>query len=212
MLTCAPLMAPSHSEGHLFNMEPFIEPAANMVFTRNIFHNITSVGAGDKLDYSISGTTTTTLAHSGSLQPFKNYGFEHGAPPGWPELSLNDTVIKQWDLNLYNDVQGFSTSASAGAHGWDNRSIFADPLFLRQPGSQPWNRTCHDYMPAPSSPAWKQGFQPIDTSNLGPCSSVVLVLHLFGCALFQLNVEVVRVTASSWGRAVFQRYMWRLHC
>jgi hypothetical protein len=31
----------------------------------------------------------------------RNYGFEAGPPPGsdWPPLSINDSVIKEWDLN-----------------------------------------------------------------------------------------------------------------
>ena len=34
------------SLGHLFNMCPFLEPAANMIYRRNLYVNVTTTGAG----------------------------------------------------------------------------------------------------------------------------------------------------------------------
>jgi hypothetical protein len=32
--------------GHLFNMCPFLEPAANMIYRRNLYVNVSTTGAG----------------------------------------------------------------------------------------------------------------------------------------------------------------------
>jgi len=153
--------------GWLFQLTPYIEPSANMIFRRNIFSNITSPIPA--LAYSINGFTKGTLATSGNLKPFSNYGFQNAAPPGWPELSLDDKVIKEFDYNAYHQVQGFdaSTNMPITALGWEKHSLFADPEFVRTPGSQTWNRTCHDYTPAPTSPVWGLGFGNINTSAIG---------------------------------------------
>ncbi len=44
------------SLGHLFNMCPFLEPAANMIYRRNLYVNVTTTGAG--------ATGMTSLARS----------------------------------------------------------------------------------------------------------------------------------------------------
>ena len=67
--------------GHVFNMCPYLEPAANMVFARNVFANLTGSG-GASLDISTNDNTFSTLAHSAKLQPFSKYHFESGPPAG----------------------------------------------------------------------------------------------------------------------------------
>lgn len=108
--------------GYIAQLTPFIEPAANMIFRRNVFANITTTSAADgKLAYGTNTLTQGTLATSGSLAPFSNYGFAKGAPPGWPALNLTDKVIKEFDRNVYFGVQGH-TLAAMQALGWEKAS------------------------------------------------------------------------------------------
>ena len=91
--------------GHVFMLTPFIEPAANMIFTNNIFANLTTTNnagpppppppAGQPappLDVTINAFTEGTLATSGTSKPFAAYHFERGNPPDFPELKLTDKV------------------------------------------------------------------------------------------------------------------------
>eukprot|EP00040_Diaphanoeca_grandis_P033815 m.207986 g.207986 ORF g.207986 m.207986 type:complete len:1066 (+) comp32998_c0_seq1:2-3199(+) len=151
--------------GHLFNIEPYVEPAANIVFQTNIFSNINSTSGN--LDFSFNINTESTLAHSASLAPFSNYGFAKGAPPGWPSLSLTDKVVKTWDHNTYWGLQGYDNGSAVSKQGWDTNAGYTDPQLTPSSTSKPWNRVCADFVPASGSPVFKQGFRQIDTSNIG---------------------------------------------
>ena len=89
----------------------YIEPAANMIYRSNIFSNITAAPAV-QLDTSINGMTEGTLATSGSLAPWKQFGFEKGPPSGhtppWPPLALTDPVVKELDYNTCVNKQPVS--------------------------------------------------------------------------------------------------------
>merc|ERR1712110_371025 len=81
--------------GHLFNMNPYIEPAANMVFAHNIFANISGAS-----DFTVNQYTSATLANSGAWSKdtklHQRYGFTNLTSP-----SLNDPVVKFWDYNMF---------------------------------------------------------------------------------------------------------------
>ena len=172
--------------GHVFQLTPYLEPAANMIFSQNIFANLSTTGSNssappppppagqpppppspaETLDNVINGHTTGTLATSGSLAPFKGYGFGSAPPPGFPPLALTDKVVEEFDRNTYFGVSHHNLSGvhgSMAANGWDTHATHADPLFLRSNESlkHPWNRSCGDYGLAAASPALKLGFRPI---------------------------------------------------
>ena len=153
--------------GNLFAFTPYVEPAANMIYRRNIHAHLTSTNASSLQMLTNNGFESATLLNStGPKTTWKGYGFENGPPFGYPPLALTDKVIKEFDSNSYFDVRGFNVSLQQ-AHGWDVNSSLADPQFMRTRTSQPWNRTCDDYMPAPTSPVWGQGFRPIDATTIG---------------------------------------------
>ena len=205
--------------GHLFNMCPFLEPAANMIYRRNLYVNVSTTGAGacgscegpekaacqakcppcDKhhggfqpptwlqphrlagvsegvlgalqravrgpaipgqpmppvpagnLDTTINANTGHVLPQSARLSGRADYQFELGPPPGWPALSVNDTVIKEWDFNLYYGVERYEgAKGGQSAPQWDAHALHGeDPLLQRSAESvaAPWNRTCEDYAP-----------------------------------------------------------------
>eukprot|EP00937_MAST-01D_sp_MAST-1D-sp2_P000988 g988.t1 len=150
--------------GHAFNLQPYLEPAANMVFARNVFANLTGSG-GVALDLSTNDNTFATMAKSAKLAPFANYDFEAGPPAGWPALALTDPVLAELDYNVYFGVQGFDPSALQ-QRGFDLHASTADPRLPRSAASlaAPWARTCSDYalaaLPVP-------GFRPLDLSGVG---------------------------------------------
>ena len=57
------------------------------------------------LDTTINGNTNQVLTKSARLAGNPDYQFELGPPAGWPALTVNDTVIKEWDYNLYFGVE-----------------------------------------------------------------------------------------------------------
>ena len=178
-VTCAPLADVQFSGllpatvvadavlGHVFNICPYLEPAANMIYAHNIHANVTA-SHGTKLDISTAAYTFATLAGSGKLAPFAAYSFERGPPAGWPPLELSDPVLRQFDHNTYFGVQGFDIAAMQ-AHGFDASASEADPQLARSAEARmhPWNSTCSDYVPAPGSPVHAAGFRPLDMSGVG---------------------------------------------
>ena len=235
------------SLGHLFNMCPFLEPAANMIYRRNLYVNVTTTGAGacgaclgpekqacqsacpqcpkhqqgcnrtaanacrhacanrcgpvcgtgpaipgqpmpptpaGTLDTTVNANTGHTLLSSARLSGRPDYQFELGPPPGWPPLSVNDSVVKEWDRNLYFGVSNYSGAYSSdcppgacnltnATHGqsehWDANAMYRDPLLQRSARSlaAPWDSECTDYTPAPDSPVRELGFKPIDARSIG---------------------------------------------
>ena len=65
------------------------------------------------LDTTINANTGHTLIHSSRLSGSRNYQFELGPPPGWPPLGVNDSVIKEFDYNLYYGVEQYEGVFSA---------------------------------------------------------------------------------------------------
>ena len=156
--------------GHVFNMCPYLEPAANMVFARNVFANLTGSG-GASLDISTNDNTFSTLAHSAKLQPFSKYHFESGPPAGrgWPALAPTDPVVAELDSNTYFGVQGFDVT-QLQQHGFDANASSADPRLRRSAASlaRPWSRNCSDYALGPDSPAVTAGgARPVDVAGVG---------------------------------------------
>lgn len=158
--------------GSILLLTPYIEPAANMVLRQNVFAGINTTSApGGSLQYGVNGFTSATLADSGNLKPFTNYGFEKGSPPGWPALHLNDSVVREFDRNSYFQVQGHSLEKMQTL-GWENHSVVGvDPQFVGRGSTAPWNRTCTDYMMKPTSPVLTGGFRPIDVTTTGLTSA-----------------------------------------
>jgi hypothetical protein len=101
------------------------------------------------LDTTINSNTIATLQTSARLAGKPAYGFEAGPPPGsnWPPLSINDSVIKEWDYNCYFAVANYtgvgSSDCPAGicnmtnyTHGessrWDAHAMYDDPMLVRR--------------------------------------------------------------------------------
>jgi hypothetical protein len=215
--------------GHAFQLTPYLEPAANMVFTQNIFANLSTTGSNNSappppppagqpppppspaetIDTVINGFTTGTLATSGHLSPFAGYGFENGPPEGFPPLKLTDKVMRELDRNTYFGVQHHNLSGvkdSMLTNGWDLHATNEDPMFLRSAESirHPWNRSCSDYTLAPGSPALKLGFRQIDGSKIGLTSAFKWDM----AALNLRNASAGRkIQAESYNR---MRGLWRI--
>ena len=186
--------------GHAFQLTPYLEPAANMVFSGNVFANLSAVAsrhapappppAGQPppppspphvLDNVINHNTVSTLADSGKLAPWRgakslnkvSYGFENAAQLGYgfPPLHLSDPVVKSFDNNTYFGVDHplGGVDNNTRKQGWDLHASDEDPLLMRSAESlaHPWNRSCADYVPAPSSPVFKRGFVPIAADDIG---------------------------------------------
>ena len=154
--------------GFLFNLVPYTQPAANMVFERNVFANLTASADGrDWLDFFIDNHTNATLRHGGAWAdgptPYL-FGFNETTSP-----SLDDPVVARWDDNLYWQVT--HTPEQTTGHGWDLHAVLADPRFARRGAAPVWNRTCKDYALAEDSPMWAHGFRKIDVESIG------LLLH-----------------------------------
>ena len=197
--------------GHVYQLTPYLEPAANMVYANNIFANLSTTGADTingkppppppagqpppppspaaVLDNVIRFNASMTLAGDGTtapcgLAPYHGYGFEKGAPPDFPALSVDDKIMKKLDDNTYFGVAGHDLKGttcndpshftcphneSMAGNGWDLHASDKDPLFMRSQESidHPWNRSCTDYKPAPNSPVHAMGFREIDAENIG---------------------------------------------
>ena len=181
-----------------------------MIYSNNIFSNLTTTGAdfingttpppppagqpppppspAAELDNVITFNSSQTLAGNGTaaacgLAPYHGYGFEKGAPPDFPPLSVDDKIMKVLDYNTYFGVQGHNLKGtpctgphftchhdeSMAGNGWDLHASDKDPLFMRSQESidHPWNRSCTDYKPAPNSPVHALGFREIDAENIG---------------------------------------------
>lgn len=164
--------------GHLFNIQPYIEPAANMVFARNIFAYI-STNDTTPLDISVNSYTTGVLANSSSLMhnpsTAKAYNFTAYSSP-----SINDPVMKLFDYNMYYNA-GYNKSSLA-PYNWDINSLQdVDPLFVGEvsfPSAYTiWNLTYHDLALLPSSPAYNlPGYRPIQMDLIGLGSSFLFDL------------------------------------
>jgi hypothetical protein len=147
--------------GFLFNIQPYIEPAAGMTFARNIFAAIAPADA-PPLGISINDYTAATLAASCSImenaQQAAVYNFSATTTP-----SLSTPVIAEWDFNLY-----FNASHAPNASApWDAHAVAADPQFVGA-ATPPWLRTVADLVLPPSSPAFAlPGFRRIAVERMG---------------------------------------------
>lgn len=186
--------------GHLFNMGPYIEPAANMIFRHNIFSNINST-SNPNLDVTLGKLATGDMNHSQNKRCLSNYGFEHPPPPGWPPLNLTDKVIQELDDNTYWEIYKLGARAGTTADwnvtlaasqklGYENNSVYQDPQLQGTTAagraSTPWwNRTCADHIPAASSPVYARGFRPINASAIG--LSAAFAWDLAACRLGRVD-------------------------
>jgi hypothetical protein len=151
--------------GHLFNLQPYIEPACSMTFARNVFAFLgTNDTAG--MDLSVNDYTSATLAASSSLMkdPAKAlvYNFTNATTP-----KLSDPVILELDYNLYH-ATGHNLSQLA-AFGWDTHAVDVDPGFAGA-ATAPWLRTVLDLdLPQSTSPVYADlpGFRRIETERIG---------------------------------------------
>jgi hypothetical protein len=106
---------------------------------------------------------------------WKDYEFSFNIPAkgekGWHEQMKNFRVRLDWpaeqgalfaaDVAL-EEVEGLNEWQSWQALG-DQHSVIADPKFVAPEKD--------DYWPAPDSPAWTLGFQPIPVGKIGPYAS-----------------------------------------
>ena len=150
--------------GHLANLQPYIEPSAGMVFSRNIFAHMRPAD-GAVLDVSVCDYTALDLAHSSSLMddPAAQavYNFTNATVP-----ALSTPVVLEWDYNLYWDAAHNATPLGPGG-AWDAHSIAADPLFVGD-ATPPWARGALDFALAPGSPALAiPGFRRIEVERIG---------------------------------------------
>eukprot|EP01049_Picozoa_sp_SAG25_P007389 SAG25_NODE_600_length_6634_cov_5.554093_4_plen_349_part_00 len=144
---------------------------------------------GGTLDTTINSNTFAHLTQSSRLSGSRNYGFEGGPPPGsdWPPLSVNASVIKEWDWNSYYGVTNYTGPADLScpasicnlsnySHGksaaWDAHAMYGvNPMLSRSAHSiaAPWDRTCTDYTLSKDSPVFSAlGFRPIeDIATIG---------------------------------------------
>ena len=147
--------------GFLFNIQPYIEPAAAMTFARNVFAFLAPAGA-PPLGISVNAYTAGTLATSCSIMEDRAqaavYNFTAASVP-----SLATPVIAEWDYNLY-----FNASHGANASApWDAHAVEADPGFVGA-ATPPWLRTVADLALAPGSPAFAlPGFRRIAVELMG---------------------------------------------
>jgi hypothetical protein len=150
--------------GHVFNLQPYIEPAAQMVFARNVFAFLTTNDTFG-MDLSVNGYTAATLAGSSSLMAnpatAKVYNFTASSTP-----ALDDPVIAQLDYNVYH-ATGHNISSLA-QHGWDTHSLDIDPAFVGA-ATPAWQRTAADLALSPTSPVYAAlpGFRRIEVERIG---------------------------------------------
>ena len=150
--------------GHLFNLQPYIEPAAAMTFARNIFAHVVAADGG-LLDLSLCDYTAADLAHSCSNMETPSlaakYNFTNTTTP-----ALSTPVILEFDYNMYWDCAHNATPQGGGGK-WDGNAIAADPLFVGG-GALPWERTVLDLALSPASPAYSlPGFRRIAVESIG---------------------------------------------
>eukprot|EP00054_Salpingoeca_dolichothecata_P010827 m.60181 g.60181 ORF g.60181 m.60181 type:complete len:974 (+) comp19167_c0_seq2:54-2975(+) len=148
--------------GHAANFDPYIEPAANMKITSNIWFNLTTDDDAD--DFSVNDYTSATLRDSCSLfkdpNNIKIYNFTNTTSP-----SLNDPVVKELDFNLYYNTKHDIHQLSA--QGWDLHALEADPGFLVNISHLPFALTHADFALPKDSPAiTKQGFEWFDVHEI----------------------------------------------
>ena len=147
--------------GFLFNVQPYIEPAAGMTFARNVFAQITPADT-PPLGISTNDYTAATLAASCSImqnpQQAAVYNFSESTTP-----ALSTPVIAEWDCNLYFNVSHVPNASSP----WDAHAVAADPQFVGA-ATPPWLRTVADLALPPSSPAFAlPGFRRIAVERMG---------------------------------------------
>lgn len=166
--------------GHLMNIQPYIEPAAAMTFSRNIFAYVVSgEGAGSPLDISLNPYTSSTLNGSSSLMTDPAtaaiYNFTATTNP-----ALTTPVILEFDFNVYWNCSHNSTPLPTPTGPWDTHSLAVDPLFVGT-STPPWQRTVLDLELAPNSPALAiPGFRPIDVHAIGLTPTFAFDLGTFG--------------------------------
>ena len=107
---------------------------------------------------------TEGALHSGDWDDTDDYDFD--CTPD-RVLRLRKTVECDWNLYFNPSMKRGDVRFGPGltwaqwqARGQDRHSLWADPKFA--------NPTVGDFTPAPSSPAFRLGFRPIDLSSVGP--------------------------------------------
>jgi hypothetical protein len=148
--------------GFLFNVQPYIEPAAAMTFARNVFAHV-APAAAPPLAVSVNAFTGGTLATSCSLMadPARAavYNFSNASAP-----PLSAPVVLEWDHNLYWNC---SHAAAPVGGVWDTHAVAADPGFAGA-ATPAWLRTAADLALPPSSPAYAlPGFRRIAVERMG---------------------------------------------
>ena len=178
--------------GFLFNIAPYIEPAAAMTFARNIFANIVAADA-PPLNISTNDFTAGTLATSCSIMEdpaqASTYNFSETTVP-----ALSTPVILEWDYNLY-----WNASHGAAPFGlWDTHAVAADPQFAGA-DTPPWLRSVADLALLPTSPAFNiPGFRRIQVESMGLDSS--FPFDLGGWA--RRSAQTIKVQAETYDRQV----------
>ena len=147
--------------GFLFNIQPYIEPAAAMTFARNVFAFVAPADA-PPLAISVNAYTNGTLATSCSIMENARqaavYNFTNATSP-----PLAAPVVLEWDFNLYWNC----SHAAAPIGAWDAHAVAADPAFVGA-ATPPWLRTVADLALPPNSPAFAlPGFRRIAVERIG---------------------------------------------
>jgi hypothetical protein len=188
--------------GYLFNLQPYIEPAAAMTFSRNVFAHIAPADASP-LAISVNAYTNGTLATSCSIMENPRqaavYNFTQSTVP-----ALSTPVIQEWDFNLYFNAS--HVAAPVGA--WDAHAVAADPLFVGA-ATPAWLRTVADLVLPPASPAFSlPGFRRIAVERMGLQAD--FSFDLGSWARRKAQVEKVQAETCAWHTATrsFPRYLW----
>ena len=168
--------------GYLLNLEPFTQPAANMIVRSNVWADIISSTDGEPeepIDYGINNVVRGHLASAGPWATAPNgalFGFTNASTP-----SLLDPVISSFDNNTYWRVRHKPGDAWSGK--WDTHAIIADPMFMHKGQAERdelYNRSCLDYSVTATSALWSQGFHKIDVENIGLLPSFPFDLSQLG--------------------------------
>ena len=181
--------------GHLANLQPYVEPAAAMTFSRNIFA-CTATADGTKMDLSVNAFTYANLSTSCNSFPslLAAYNFSATTTP-----SSSTPVILELDYNVYYNAS-YNVSALAP---FDSHSLDADPQFVSAASTPPWRRTVADFALAPSSPAFSlPGFRRIETERIGLGAAFAWDL----AAWARRGVGGAKIQAESYDR---QQGLWR---
>jgi len=131
--------------GRTLTMEPYFEPAFNMIVSNNIFFGETPTYATGK-------------------KSFKQWVAYPNGEKGFPAAFVKDLpVFKEVDHNLFwpksSDMEKYHS------FGWDKNSLTANPLFDKQ--NPQWDVTYRDYKLKKDSPALSHGFKQIDVDSIG---------------------------------------------